>query len=305
MKPGTVINLYILIVLGGTVVAFSASTWFVCWAGVEIAFLGVLGLVAGPSGTLRREAILKYFIVQTAARACLMIGGVGLYYGYGGLFSLIALVGGVLLKLGAWPVHFWVIGVSHGLEWRRLFVILAPAKAAALVLGLSTLKTASFNSEVFILIGTFTIIWGAILGLAQTNLRAMLGARRIAHTGWLLLSLPYGSTLLYYIIYIAALGAVSWALKDGATSASAVAVFALRGLPPAAAFAGKLSVLGDVLAGEAPTLVIWVAIIGALIRVFFYLKFALGLYLGGAIAKPWRKALAAASLIAGALIFVI
>lgn len=158
------------------------------------------------------EAAMKYFL-QSAFRSCLLLLGVGFIYWQTGETSLphiekivyrtrnnpslltalgIWLVStGLLWKLAAAPLHFWVPDVYMG-AWSSvsLWITIMPKIA---VLGFWThhwqgLWNTSFRGTQT-MFRAFSMIVGRIAPLAQTNLKRLLAYSSVGHIGLLLIPL--------------------------------------------------------------------------------------------------------------------
>lgn len=95
------------------------------------------------------------------------------------------IVCGLLFKMGAAPVHFWVPTVIQGLSWGNCILLITVQKIAPMgimVISPDTLIIQDLLTGASILSG----ILGGVGGLNQVLLRKILAYSSIRHIGWLL-----------------------------------------------------------------------------------------------------------------------
>ena len=207
-------------------------------------------------------------------------------------------------KLGAVPFHMWVPDVYHGSPTSTTAFIGAAPKIAAfaitlrlLVGGLEDLQ--GMWQQMLIILALLSIMIGNIIAIAQDNLKRMLAYSTISHMGFFLLGIlsgtdaGYGASLFYVLVYAtmscAAFGLIlvlsdknfeSDQLNDlkGLSKRSPVLalfililMFSMAGVPPAAGFFAKLSVIQALVDAG----LVWVAIVAvvlAVIGAYYYLR---------------------------------
>ncbi len=207
-------------------------------------------------------------------------------------------------KLGAVPFHMWVPDVYHGSPTSTTAFIGAAPKIAAfaitvrlLVGGLEDLQ--GMWQQMLIILALLSIMIGNIIAIAQDNLKRMLAYSTISHMGFFLLGIlsgtdaGYGASLFYVLVYAtmscAAFGLIlvlsdkdfeSDQLNDlkGLSKRSPalalfilILMFSMAGVPPAAGFFAKLSVIQALVNAD----LVWVAIVAvvlAVIGAWYYLR---------------------------------
>nr|YP_009694101.1 NADH dehydrogenase subunit 2 [Sphaeronemoura grandicauda]QEI04373.1 NADH dehydrogenase subunit 2 [Sphaeronemoura grandicauda] len=199
--------LFLLTLMGGTLISTSANSWFGAWMGLEINLLSFIPLMTNSKNLFSTEASLKYFLVQALASATLLFSVI-----LGSLlinpaltnssFSTslnILISSSLLLKMGAAPFHFWFPGVMEGLNWMNGLMLLTWQKIAPLMLISYTLKLDIFFSLIIML----SVIIGSLGGLNQTSIRKILAYSSINHLGWLLAAMAAGESIwgIYFVIY--------------------------------------------------------------------------------------------------------
>jgi NADH-quinone oxidoreductase subunit N len=324
---------YILIqasVLGMMLMA-GAKDLIMIFLGLEIMSIPFYVL----SGVNRRsqwsiEASLKYFLLGAFATGFLVYG-ISLIYGSAQTTSIdlitakftdltknILFITGVLLfligfsfKIAAFPFHMWVPDVYQGSPTTVAGLFSTAGKAAAFgaIIGTLSALFSSSPDEIFSpylsVIAVFSMLFGSIVAIAQTNIKRMLAYSSIAHAGYMLIGLASGSpdgiagVIFYLVVYtfmnLAAFGIVS--LIEGEKEANlelnsyaglgtkspvmaallSICMFSLAGIPPLAGFFGKYYVFIAAIKSN----LTWLAILGiisSVISVYFYLRVVVLMY---------------------------
>nr|WHU31450.1 NADH dehydrogenase subunit 2 [Claassenia sp. 2 YNX-2023a] len=199
--------LFILTLVGGTIISISSNSWFGAWIGLEINLLSFIPLMSSPHNLMSAEASLKYFLAQALASATLLFSVIFAAL----IFSLpnslmisspflqILINSSLLMKMGAAPFHFWFPGVMEGLSWMNGLTLMTWQKIAPLMLLSYNFHFSFFTA--FIIISS--IITGSLGGLNQTSLRKILAYSSINHLGWMTAAMILGETLwnLYFLTY--------------------------------------------------------------------------------------------------------
>jgi NADH:ubiquinone oxidoreductase subunit 2 (subunit N) len=274
--------LFFIIIVSGTLVSISRANWVICWIGIELRFLGIIPLlIETRRSSLRKESSLKYFCVQALGRGVLLLGGLCPFLSWGNaqeLWNLVFIIG-IFIKLGVFPIHFWVPRVVSGLDWIAVFFLLGWQKVAPFALLTIILGRRGSYDKMIILFGGLSAIVGALLGLNQRTLRGILGRSSIAHTGWAIIGSSLGGLWAYFFIYCLRflLLVVSLLIKNDFFRG--LSLLSLRGLPPFFMFRGKLIILKSVLSSDIWYIYLIAPLVGSILRLFFYLKFFYSFYL--------------------------
>nr|YP_010996932.1 NADH dehydrogenase subunit 2 [Dendrodoris krusensternii]WPH63916.1 NADH dehydrogenase subunit 2 [Dendrodoris krusensternii] len=280
MSSGNV--LFLVISILGPLVSVSSSSWIICWVGLELSFLGVIPLLLSDTSysSLSKEAVVKYFCVQALGSAFLMLGGCMVYSSFyvSWLFYSVFFLG-LFMKLGLFPMHFWVPSVVSGLSWFPIFLLLGWQKLPPFALLINFSEYYYWFSPVLLIFGGLSALVGAVIGLNQSSFRAMLGSSSIAHTGWVCLGVVYGGVWIYFGIYCTSLILLMVFSFLGDELLVSMSILGLSGLPPFLMFIGKWSVLKSALESEAGFGFLILPLVGALLSLFFYLKFFYSFYL--------------------------
>nr|YP_008080995.1 NADH dehydrogenase subunit 2 [Cermatobius longicornis]AGA84612.1 NADH dehydrogenase subunit 2 [Cermatobius longicornis] len=278
---------FIPVLISGTLISISATSWVVAWMGLEINLMAFIPLMSSPTNQLSNESMLKYFLTQAFASSILMLGILSSMFLV--LESSTLLISGktlimmaLTLKLGAAPFHFWFPTVMSGLSWMNCFLLMTWQKLAPLFLLISA------NSSYIMAATVLSAIVGALGGFNQTLLRKILAYSSINHLGWMLFSSLISKTLFltYFWVYSVLTMTMtvmfaSWNINSLAqtpsfsssmplSSAFSTNLLSLGGLPPFLGFLPKWMVIqAAVFIMPAPTLLL---ILMSLLTLFYYLR---------------------------------
>lgn len=276
------------------------------------------------------EAALKYFLLGAFATG-FIVYGIALMYGIAGTTSLdtiisnfdnlssnlLFVVGSLLFligfsfKIAAFPFHMWVPDVYHGSPTTVAGLFSTGGKAAAFsaiivtFFALFTGAGQNLFTPYLAVIAVFSMLFGSIVAIAQSNIKRMLAYSSISHAGYMIIGLAAGNAegIAGIIFYLAAytfmnLGAFGIiALIEGKeetnleldsysglaskypvlAGALSLFMFSLAGLPPFAGFFGKYYVFIAAIKAD----LTWLAILGVIssvISVYFYLRIVVLMY---------------------------
>jgi NADH-quinone oxidoreductase subunit N len=324
---------YILIqnsVLGMMLMA-GAKSLFMIFLGLEVMSV-CFYVLAGVNRKKEKaiEASLKYFLLGAFATGFLVYG-IALIYGSAQTTSIdmitagfpeyssniIFLVGillfliGFSFKIAAFPFHMWVPDVYQGAPTTvtGLFSTIGKAAAFAAIIaaltGLFSGKSTSIFLPYLAVLSIFSMLFGSIVAIAQSNIKRMLAYSSISHAGYILIGLASGTSVgvagvVYYLVAytfmnLAAFGIVT--LIEGENDSNleinsfsglgsrspvlaallAIIMFSLAGLPPLAGFFAKYYVFIAAIKSS----LTWLAILGiisSVISVYFYLRIVVLMY---------------------------
>jgi NADH-quinone oxidoreductase subunit N len=313
---------YVLVLLGalGAVVLTGANDLMLLFAGYLLASIPLYALAGFGKDNAGTEAALKYYLLG-ALLGVTMLVGVTVLFGVSGatayaelregladapagavVAGVVALLGGLLFKIGAVPGHFWVPDVTEGSRPPVAAFVTTVPKIGALVaayrLFAQALPDAAIDWPLLVaVIAAITMTLGNLAAFFQTNVRRLLAYSTISQVGYLLMAvavatradLALPSLLLYLAAYMLTnLGAfaVVCALPSAATIADygglvrrhpllvislVVCLLGLVGTPPTAVFVGKLTVFTAALDGGFAWLLV-LAAINTVASVFYYLR---------------------------------
>jgi len=209
----------------------TASSFFLIWVFVEATVFFTIPLLAfnGKHETLNTESVIIYFIYQAVARVLIMTGFLStIREGWRGLIIL-----GIMVKLGIFPFHVWVLPVLRGCSSWMFLVLLVPVKFPIYMLCF----------QWFIDLGFFIImrvVIGIILARNQRQVLRLVAARRISSTGILIFSINRDVFFWYFLIYSISLTRLVIGLNSKDNVYVGISLFSLLGLPMLPMFLPKM-----------------------------------------------------------------
>jgi len=220
--------------------------------------------------TSKNEAIIKYFCIQTLGRGILFISGLILFLDFQGIRIMFVL--SLSLKLGIFPGHFWVPSVIRSINLVPIAIILTWQKAPLFAL-LCLSRLTSF----ILVLGGLSALVGSLIGNNSSNIRRILGASSITHTGWTVVGVISGSFWVYFFLYCVVFIIIIYQIITLNIFAY-FTLLSLSGLPPFIMFVGKWNVISSrILLYGGKVLIL--PILGSFLRLIFYLKFRYAYYL--------------------------
>jgi NADH-quinone oxidoreductase subunit N len=322
-----------LFALAGMMLMATASDLLVIFLALEILSLAVYVLTGiRRDSAIGTEAAFKYFLLGGFSSAFFLYG-IAFTFGLTGstrldrvgslmasqatspapmqLLALGLLLVGFAFKVSAVPFHMWTPDAYEGAPPAVTGFMSTGVKAAAFAAFVRVFLAAfePLRNEwgmVIWIIAAATMIVGAVVGVAQTNVKRMLAYSSIAHGGYLLVALlaandvGKGAILFYLLAYaisnVGAFGVIALLESTGSANdqvrdyaglaaerpvlAAFMTIFllSLGGFPPMAGFIAKWYVFtAAIKAGY-----VWLAIIGVLtsvVSVFFYLRIVVMMYM--------------------------
>ncbi len=278
----------------GTLVSLRSPYWILIWAGIEVSLIGLIPLILSDGRYLRKEGTVKYFTVQAIGSILILFGSLLRFFprlSWERLLFESSLIGrfliilGILVKLGVFPFYAWVPRVITSLNWNRCLLVLTWQKIAPL--SFIAYLVQNFNCSflgIIILFSAVRSLIGAVGGLSQSIIRAILGYSSITHTGWIVFGrfIGIGEVIIYFLIYRILTLSLFLSLKSleaytprhsfSMKSLVVINLFSLRGIPPFLGFCGKWVILrGAIALGLAP-LFIFFLVSGSVVRLYFYTK---------------------------------
>jgi len=180
---------------------FTSDSWFMVWVWLEINVLGVLPLLVGSGYSVHdSSSSVFYFLVQACGSFLVLIPGVlfllGLSYSFLVDFLLSA---GLAIKLGLFPVHFWVAIVSRSLSWWKIIIVLVVQKLAPVWL------VCSVRCFYFLgWLGILSVVFGSLALVNCTRVKELFSFSSVSNTGWVLIAVLFSSSagLIYFSCYL-------------------------------------------------------------------------------------------------------
>nr|AMP43794.1 NADH dehydrogenase subunit 2 [Satanas sp. KW-2016] len=286
--------MFMSIMMSGTMLSVSSTSWMSAWMGLEINLLAFIPLMTASSNLMSAEAALKYFLTQALASSVLLMAIIISSTKYSmsetsteGMLMMSAL----LLKLGAAPFHWWFPNVMEGLTWNNSMMLMTWQSVAPLMLS-STLTKVALCEHLMTASIIMSVTAGSLGGLNQTSLRKIMAYSSITHISWMMTAMMSSEPLwsLYFTVYtVLTVGIVMIMKTTGMAQLNQLfshkfssstlkftvmmSFLSLGGLPPFLGFLPKLMVIQN-LVNNNQMFTMTILTIMSLITLFFYLRMA-------------------------------
>ena len=277
----------------------AAFKYFLLGAFSSAFFLYGIAFTYGLSGSTRLDRVGAYLAAQSMSDSPLILVAVGL------------LLVGFAFKISAVPFHMWTPDVYEGAPAVVTGFMSTGVKAAAFAaftrVFLSAFEPFSVDwAPVIWVLAAATMILGAVVGVAQTNVKRMLAYSSIAHGGYLLVGLiaanhvGKAAILFYLLAYavtnVAAFGVIAllgsrdaandelrdftglWHSRPTLAALMTVCLLSLGGLPPTAGFIGQWYIFSAAVSSGYYGLAI-IGVLTSVVSVFFYLRVVVMMYM--------------------------
>jgi len=277
----------------------AAFKYFLLGAFSSAFFVYGIAFTYGVTGSTRLDRIGTFLAAQSMSESPLILVAMGL------------LLVGFAFKISAVPFHMWTPDAYEGAPAVVSGFMSTGVKAAAFAaftrVFLSSFEPFSMDwAPIVWVLAVATMILGAVVGVAQTNVKRMLAYSSIAHGGYLLVGLiaanqvGKAAILFYLLAYavtnVAAFGVIALLgtreagndeLRDFSGLGHArpalaglmtVCLLSLGGLPPTAGFIGKWYIFSAAVSSGYYGLAI-VGVLTSVVSVFFYLRVIVMMYM--------------------------
>ncbi len=320
----------VALVLGLHLISMAGNLLMV-YLSLELVSICSYIMVAQGTGRKGAEAGIKYLLFGALASG-IMLYGMSLLYGFtgsldiglltelsllteaqrmGATLALLLMIGGLLFKLGAVPMHIWVPDAYEGGPVPVIAFLSVAPKGAVMALLIRMLANVSHEFleigvlPFFMLVAILSIMIGNLAALRQSSAKRMLAYSSVAHSGFLLIGIitlsesGWQAIIFYLFVYLlmnmAAFVLVQAVEEDkGKEDLEAfkglglalpivgvtvlIIMVALTGLPPTAGFSAKLfifSALWEAYTVKKTTGLLVLLLIGlgnTILALFYYLR---------------------------------
>nr|YP_010383219.1 NADH dehydrogenase subunit 2 [Cerion coloni]UEQ12598.1 NADH dehydrogenase subunit 2 [Cerion coloni] len=254
---------------------------FLCWAGIA------------KYNSLTSEGLMFYFVSQSYAGIFMIVVMIWNMY-FPSNIDLLCIVATIMLgiKIGLFPLHFWVYPTVLSLEWSTLLMMMTVMKIVPLGLAHEFMFLVGSPNQfptsmtLWVMMGVMSLMFGTIYGLGATSLRHLLAASSIVHGGWLVLGMLSYSMWWYFLGYFLSMWMLVPSIEKQEWHNVSFHLLTLSGLPPFLMFVLKVYVL---VKGTLTGVYVWVLAVAALsaaISLFYYLKFSYLFMLSSFYVKP-------------------
>jgi NADH-quinone oxidoreductase subunit N len=318
----------------GAVAMAGANDLLILMAGYLVASVPLYALTGFRKDALGTEAALKYYLMG-ALLGIVMLSGITVLLGAGGstayevlhqslagaprgvvAVGAVAVLAGLLFKIGAVPGHFWVPDVTEG----------APAPVAAFVTTVPKIGGLLAADRLFAValpaarvdwplllavVAAVTMTLGNLAAFFQDSARRLLAYSTVSQVGYLLIAVAVVGRsdlsqrgLLFYLAAYAVTNLGAFAVVAELPAARTlrdygglfrrrpalalclvVCLLGFIGTPPTGVFVGKLTVFSAAVDGRLVWLAV-LAIVNTVASVFYYLRWIAPLFLAGPTPAP-------------------
>nr|ADL09123.1 NADH dehydrogenase subunit 2 [Aceros corrugatus] len=282
----------------GTTITISSNHWVMAWTGLEINTLAIVPLISKSHHPRAIEAAIKYFLVQAAASALILLSSTINAWCTGQWditqmthpISCLLLTAAIAMKLGLVPFHFWFPEALQGSPLTTALLLSTAMKFPPITIMLLTSN--SLNPALLTTMAIASTALGGWMGLNQTQTRKILAFSSISHLGWMAAAIAYNPklALLAFYLYVTMTAAVfltlsatktlnlstamtSWTKAPMLNAVFMLTLLSLAGLPPLTGFLPKWLILQE-LAKQGMTPMGTIIAILSLLGLFFYLRLA-------------------------------
>jgi NADH-quinone oxidoreductase subunit N len=319
---------YVLLLLtgGGTLAMIGANDLLMLFAGYLLASIPAYALAGFAKDDRGTEGALKYYLMG-ALLGTVMLAGIALLYGagrgtlYSGLrgtlptasyglvaVGLIAVLAGLLFKIGGVPAHFWVPDVTEGATAPVAAYVTTVPKIGALIatyrLLHQTLHANTVNWPLLLaVLAAASMTLGNLGAFFQTSVKRLLAYSTISQVGYLLMAVAVATrsdlaqkSLLYYLAAYALTNLGAFAVvtelpaartlddyrglahrHPGLAAVLVICLLGLVGTPPTGVFLGKLEVFSATIDGGYTWLAA-LAVANTVASLFYYLRWLAPLF---------------------------
>nr|AXF46457.1 NADH dehydrogenase subunit 2 [Penion lineatus] len=301
--------MFLSVMGAGTLLSVSSIHWLSIWAGLEINLIGFLPMLVYQKSVSESQSAVKYFIIQALGSSFLIFGSLMVFNmsftwdmwtkaHNPSILGFMVLVGGLCIKLGLFPFHYWLPGVMAGLSWISCLLLATWQKFGPLflILCLLELNQSYMMAFIFCIISTGSALVGGLGGMNQTQVRALLAYSSIGHLGWMTFATLHSEWTMKMYLGIYVLISISlfmslWYSDSGNMKninnlkgsgsmqlTIMLLLLSLGGLPPLLGFISKWLVI--VVGSSGPWMpVIFLLILGSLMSLFYYLSLFFSMFL--------------------------
>nr|YP_010963466.1 NADH dehydrogenase subunit 2 [Psittacula echo] len=282
----------------GTTITTTSNHWMMAWTGLEINTLAIIPLISKSHHPRAIEATTKYFLVQAAASALVLLSSMTNAWSTGQWDitqlthppSCNLLTTAIAIKLGLAPFHFWFPEVLQGSSLTTALLLSTLMKLPPISILLLT--SHSLNPTLLTALSITSIALGGWMGLNQTQTRKILAFSSISHMGWMTIIIIYHPklTLLTFYIYTLMTTSIfltmnttntlklptlmtSWTKAPTLNTTLMLTLLSLAGLPPLTGFLPKWSIIQELIKQDMTTAATTISML-SLLSLFFYLRLA-------------------------------
>nr|YP_001315155.1 NADH dehydrogenase subunit 2 [Perionyx excavatus]ABQ01592.1 NADH dehydrogenase subunit 2 [Perionyx excavatus] len=273
-----------------TLMALSSTNWLFLWASMELNLLSFIPILISSKMNREIESAVKYFLAQALGSALLLTSSIMMWspYSFAPSVTAMMLTMSILLKLGSAPCHLWYPSVMSGITWMSCTILSSWQKLAPL--SILIFFTSITPKPIIPMMAAMNALFGGMMGMNQTQLRAIMAYSSIGHLGWIMAFMVVSKpalSMIYFMVYCTLIlplflvfNYMNIMTSKQLSKASSIPfstqmslvilLLSLAGLPPLTGFMPKLMAITS-LASQNISLIL-LLIVGSLMNLYYYLN---------------------------------
>nr|YP_010872805.1 NADH dehydrogenase subunit 2 [Franciscoloa funerei]WGU50369.1 NADH dehydrogenase subunit 2 [Franciscoloa funerei] len=272
-------EMYLFLIFCIALICSGNSMWTL-WLGLEMFGFVFFPWIMENSSQYSSSKMFKYYLIQAIASGLFIFS---MNMDTGNLSYILAMIS-MMIKLGVFPFHLWVVNISEMMPWNKFSFMMTGAKAGGLVVMLL------LSPELLLMIPALLGVIAPLTGMKSSSVRKMLVFSSVSHMSWMIVCCCMSSTLLvwYILIYWSIFFTVCKlfdfhkvnSLRDCYQSPNFLSfwnimiILSIMGLPPFLGFIPKLLVLYSLAEHGHYILAVFMGVMNVL-PMYFYLKMML------------------------------
>lgn len=264
------------------VIFISRTHWFILWAILELNSIIFIPILNKRKNNQEHTARITYFLTQRTASLVIIfrIFNIEINNLRGVSTPKVLMLLALLIKITRAPLHRWLPAIILSLTWTNVWLVLTIQKLIPLVL---IILTKPQLSTILISCICISVSFGAIINLAQNNIKRILAYSRISHAGWFIAARTTCQErwIFYYVSYIRLLFMLKTSLhittaqhriKSQINSILIfITILSLGGLPPLIGFFPKVIIVNSIVIIEVIRLAV-ILIVFSVVDLFIYIR---------------------------------
>nr|YP_010596136.1 NADH dehydrogenase subunit 2 [Polididus armatissimus]WAJ48468.1 NADH dehydrogenase subunit 2 [Polididus armatissimus] len=298
--------LFMTMMVFGTSVSLTSSTWIGMWMGLELNMISFIPLIYKYKVNSTYESCMIYFLIQSTGSILMLVSvlnnalaAISPYVASELFFTMLMI--SMLMKMGVPPFHFWLPEILNKMSWLNCMVLITWQKIAPLFI-LSFIV----NNQLMPIIVLMAVLVGAIGGLNQTSIRKIVGYSSINHMGWMISCMKIDSNMwvTYFLFYSTLNGMLIYVfnhlnashmnqfsnheMKFSEKILITSLLMSLGGLPPFLGFLPKWMVIQSMIMDKSFFMLI-VMLMTSLITLLYYIRLTSSIMLINSSTMKWMS----------------
>nr|YP_010531216.1 NADH dehydrogenase subunit 2 [Nesodiprion japonicus]UXW93503.1 NADH dehydrogenase subunit 2 [Nesodiprion japonicus] len=192
---------FYLLLIFSILIIINSSSWISVWMGMEMNLLMFIPLLMNNKILSKySNSCMIYYIIQVGSSSMLliMIMIMKMMFIFNMNLFIIMIQISLILKLGASPLHWWLVKIVNNMSWLNCFLILTFQKIGPLFMLINT------NISMVIYFSMLLSgMMGSLIGINQTSLKLIMVYSSLNHLSWMFMSMmiDFYIMLIYLLFY--------------------------------------------------------------------------------------------------------